>query len=611
MKKAIIIIISVLVILAGTGAVLWFFTPVFDFLKPASDNFTAQAKKLFGAKEELSYNDYLKSIEPLKGESKSYVAKGNISANITLPSSIIDYTTQRQINNTALQFESSYDNNSKATSANINWKYSNSDILNLKMVKDGKKVTLSSKDFYDKALTFDMSKFRTFCKNNNLDISDADIDKIEKMLDNNSAEEMSNMIYDLFYLTEDEYKALQKDYGDILKKFVDDDKYTTKKNQKITVNGEEIKATGYSLTLSGKDAYNFIKKLAEDAKNNDNLKSIIVKKLNLLKKYGGTLAQAGLDEYETYSVNPSSTTSYGNTSTPSAELESVLSKDFEKSDIEEAIDAFLQAFEQAESSFSSIKKSIKITIYSDKKSNPVKLDVAIVKNDEDDGTVVFTEEVGSKKNTYTIDVQALAKAVAESSNSSTIPVDKIVIVDEIEKNSDTERKGTMTASIKASGQKMEVGKIEYEIVNSDSEIKNNIKISSDLISGAAFELKSEFTGLNSDNQSMAFDLNASYSGYKVKVTANESIEYGKSNIEQYNDTNSVDVFSKSKEEIQKIVTDVVTKASDVLPSRLANYGIRVTKDQIMSIIPKTETPTTETPADATTETTTTTAEPAA
>ena len=85
MKKAIIIILILLVVLTGVGAVLWFFTPLFDFLKPARDNFAAQAKKLFGAKTEMSYSDYIDSIEPLKAEQKSFVSKTDISANVTFP----------------------------------------------------------------------------------------------------------------------------------------------------------------------------------------------------------------------------------------------------------------------------------------------------------------------------------------------------------------------------------------------------------------------------------------------------------------------------------------------------------------------------------------------
>ena len=581
MKKAIIIILVLLVVLGGVGAVLWFFTPLFDFLKPARDNFAIQAKKLFGAKTEMSYDDYIKSIEPLKAEnSKSYVMKANVSANITLPNDMLDYTTQRRINNTTIKFENSYDANTKATGVNFNMQYSGNDVLNLKMVKDGSKVTLASKDFYDKAITMDMSKLREFCKKNNIDVSEEELSQIEKVYNNNPSEDMANIMYDLMYLTEDEYKALHKNYGDILKKYIDKDNFTTKKNQKISVNGDEIKATGYSLTISGKDVYNIIKKIAEDAKDDSNLKGIVAKKLNILKKYMATTSESN--------GRPT-------------ELDEFLSKDIEESDVEGYINEFLTAFEDAEEDLAGIKKSVKITIYADKKSNPVKLDVAIVKNKEDDGNVIFSGEYGDKKNTYTIDLENIMKVASDITGSedmtsnSMMMVDKVVIVDEIKEKSDTARKGKMKVSVKAAGQKLELAQIDYDLVTSKSEMKRNIKVSvsdqlaSMLPSSASFELKAEMTGLDTDNVDMVFDLEGQFGTYKVNVKADGSIKYGSSNIETYNETNSVDLFTKSQEEIKQIISDIITKASDVLPARLAYYGINVTKQQILQANPATTT----------------------
>lgn len=598
MKKAIIIIISVLVILLGIGAVLWFATPLFDSLKPSSDNFSIQAKKLFGAKKEASYSDYLASIEPLKEKQKSYVAKANVSANVTLPSSIVDYSTQKIINNTQINWEGSYDEKSKATSNEVKLKYNNSDTLNLKAVVDGKKVTLSSKDLYDKALTLDMDKFRAYCKNNNLDVKDEDIEQIEKMFNNVSTESSANFLYDLLYLTEDEYKAINKDYGDILKKFISKDNFTTKKGQKISVGGEDVKATGYSLTISGKDLYKLFKELAEDAKGNDNLKSILVKKMNTAKKYMESMGETG-SKSNTYSTT---------------EVDGIFDKDIEKTDIEKFFDEIITALEESEEEFSSIKQSLKITIYADKKKNPVRLDVAIVKDKEDDGNVIFSEEVEDGKRTYTIDIKELSKVIEKmssdslsSSSDNTLSeiadsIEKIVIVDKYEET-DTSRKGTATVAVKASGEKQELAKIEYEIVDSKSEAKYNFKITSPLSSSIYVDVKAETTGLDTDKQDMKFVVDAAipvgYSSAKVKIDVQGSVEYGKANVETYNDSNSVDVFSKSKEETTQILTDVVTKASDTLPAKLSNFGIKITKEDIMKYAPQTATPATvETPAEA-------------
>ena len=88
---------------------------------------------------------------------------------------------------------------------------------------------------------------------------------------------------------------------------------------------------------------------------------------------------------------------------------------------------------------------------------------------------------------------------------------------------------------------------------------------------------------------MVFDLEGQFGTYKVNVKADGSIKYGSSNIETYNETNSVDLFTKSEEEIKQIISDIITKASDVLPARLAYYGINVTKQQILQANPTTTT----------------------
>lgn len=598
MKKAIIIIISVLVILLGAGVILWFFTPIFSSLKPASDNFSIQAKKLFGANKQESYSDYLASIEPLKAEQKSYVANANISANVTLPSTVVDYSTQRIINNTQVNWEGSYDENSKASSSEVKLKYNNSDSLNLKAVVDGKKVTLSSKDLYDKALTFDMDKFRTFCKNNNLDIKDEDIEKVEKMINNIPGEDSANFMYDLLYLTEDEYKTLNKDYGDTLKKFIDKDNYKTKKNQKITVGGEEIKATGYSLTISGKDLYNYLKDLTKDARDNDNIKSILVKKMNIIKKYMEAMSETGTISDKRASSSSISEKNSSNLYADTADVDSLFGDNIEKTDIEKLFDEIINSLEESEDSFSSIKQSLKITIYANKKNNPVKLDVAIVNNENDDGNVIFTEEIDDGKKIYTIDLKELSKVTEKmsseysTSSSSTSSVadsiEKIIIVDKYEET-DTSRKGTATISVKAGGEKQELANVEYEIVNSKSEIKYNFKVTTPLSSSVYVDVKMETTGLDTDKQDMRFKVDASVpaglSAAKVKVDASGSVEYGKTNIEKYNDQNSVDVFSKSKDEVTQIWNDVVTKASDTLPSKLSNFGITITKNDIMKYAP--------------------------
>ena len=66
MKKAIIIIVSVLVLAVGACTCLYFFTDTFNFLKPASTNFANQAKKLLGTDKDDKYSNYEEMLKNLK-----------------------------------------------------------------------------------------------------------------------------------------------------------------------------------------------------------------------------------------------------------------------------------------------------------------------------------------------------------------------------------------------------------------------------------------------------------------------------------------------------------------------------------------------------------------
>lgn len=608
MKKAIIIIIALLVVAGGTFAGLFFFTDVFDFMKPANENFSIQAKKLFGgktAKKEASYQDYLASIEPLKGQNKSYNSNTELSMNVTLPSDTLDYSTQRIINNTNIKLAQNYDADSKATALNLGITYDDSDIINLQAIVDGKKIGIKSDDFYSKTLVFDMDKFVSFCKANNIEVNEDEVktalNSYEKMLSNST--KTSELLYDLFYLTEDEYNAINKNYGDLLTSLVDEDKYTSKKGQKISVDGDEVKTTAYTLTLSGKDIYNYIHKLAERAKDDGNVKDLIVKKYDMIVKF--------MKE-----------------SVESEDLTDMNIPDLKTSDIEKAMDSLIKELEQSEESFSSFKYSLKFTIYANKSQDPVRFDIALVKGSDDEGTVFFTEEVGEGKNTYTINIKDLIKKLDSSSKSSrdededidssysrsstrsssgslssmADALDKIVIVDKYE-SSDDSRKGTLTVSMKASGETQDVVSVEYENTNSKSEIKNKLKITSPLMSTMALNIDIEATGLDSDKQNMICDISAKvpvgYSSYEFGLKANSSIEYGKADIPSLTDSNAFDVFSKNAGELQPVIDEIFTNASDKLPSRLSKFGVTITKDQILAEKPTISAPAPETPAEGT------------
>lgn len=632
MKKAIIITVSVIVVLAAAFAGLFFFTDTFNFLKPASDNFAKQAKKIMGADEDPKYADYEEFLNKLKSDSSS-TAELNMSMNLNLPSSAMSSSTQKLINSSSVKYKGSYDANSKALLNDIGLYKDNKEVLTMSILTKDQSVSITSKDLYDKYLTLDMSKYEQFCKDNNIpddEETKKSIESLSKLKDVDSAK----LAYDLYYISEKDYNALHKNYDNILVDLIDKENYTTKKNQKVSVDGDEVKTTAYSLTMDGKDAVDFANKLIDKVKGDSTLKNLLIEKYNLMKKYGNTVAAAS-DEIKT-------------------EL-----PELKDSDIDEFLSELVKEFEKSKDQITD-EQSIKITIYSNKKNEPVKLEIAVLKDKKDEGSVIFTEELAKGKNIYTIDMKKLSELTSNDSDNSddsntfdldslsssksisttsatarttpgenarTTPgenarsssiasatkglsslsngLDKIIIVDSYEKTDDS-RKGTIKVSAKASDEKQEMLEIKYDTVNSKSESKFDVSISSPLSSSISLNFVSEVTGLDSDTQKMKLSVDGKFSMYSVKF-AMDGTNTLKAEVPELNSSNSIDVFTKSKEELQTIFTEIVTKAAEVLPTKLAPYGVNINKNQILSTIPtNTTTPSETTTTPDTTTTTTTT-----
>ena len=616
MKKTIIIIVSVLILAIATCAGLYFFTDTFNFIKPASTNFSSQAKKLFGTDKTMKYSDYEDMLNKLKIFDKSYTSNADISMNISVPSSIVDYSTQKLINSSKVKYSGSYDANSKAMSNNVGLYKDNKEFLTLQLVQKDQTVSVGCKDLYDKTLNFDLSKYDEFCQKNNITADEetkASIDALKSMKDSN----YTDFLYDLLYLSEDDFNSLNKTYGNLLSDLISKDNYSTKKNEKITVGGDDVKTTAYSLTLSGEDAYNFINKLVDLVKNDDTTKKIIIDKYNILKKYNTSLISA-YDEVEAKSTNK-------NTELPDLTVDNINS----------FLDDLVKDLEKSKDDFTNSDKCLQFTIYSDKKSEPVKFEISVLDDKKDkEGKVVFTEELSDGKNKYTVNIENInklsgskteedttddtysntvddilknsssytnalntTKSTTSSNKSKTTSslsttLDQIadsiseLVIEDSYKKTDDSRKGTITISAKASGSKQEMLKIDYENINSKSEYKTSFSVSSPLKSSISLDYTYDITGLDKDTQDIKLELSGKYTSlYSAKISATGSITYGKSNIPELTADNSVDVFSLSQADLQKIASDIVTKASDTLPAKLSLYGVTVTKEDILSILP--------------------------
>lgn len=588
MKKAIIIIISVLVIALATCTCLYFFTDVFNFLKPSSDNFSIQAKKLFGSKEVLSYSDYIKSIESLKTKDESYTSDSNISFNLNLPSTMISSSNLKLLNNSSIKCTSSYNKDLQASSNKVSLSQNNEELFNLKTVVKGSIVDVQAPNLYDKPLRFDFDKYENYCQANNVNYDKNEIESTKKSLQDMNSTSSKNLLYDLLYLSEDEYNLLTNSSKKSLNEVLSKDKYSTKKNQEITIGEDDIKTTAYSLTVSFDDIMKYYDNFARTLKDDGSLKDLLVKKCNIINTYLKDLPA-------TVNLN-----------TPNGTIKnSELPDNISNSDLDKILDEIIDGLNKYKDSTEKIKDSIKITIYSDKKQNPVRMELAFVSDKEDDGTVFLTQNVEEGKDTYIIDLNAISKRLSNSTDSSdyndslysnssylsssyksslTNTLSKITIVDKYKKT-DTSRNGTITISSKIEDEKQDLLTIDYENIHSNSEIKNSFNISSPLYSGLNAKFEFDIQGLNEDNKKMSLDITGKLPlgiyTMQVNLKADSSVTYGQSEVTEF--TDAEDIFAKSGTELQAIIDKLFENASNNLPAKLSKFGIQLTKEQILAL----------------------------
>ena len=412
MKKAIIIIISALVVLGGVFAGLWFFTDVLNFLKPANENFCVQLDKVLGTEKNLSYSEYESKISKLKIDG-SYSTDLNISMNVNVPSSVIGYSEQKLINSSSLNLKSDYNADTKATAVAVALSNNSKEVIKAQAIVDGAKLSIKSEDLYEKYLTFDLNKYESFCKENGIQV-DAETKEAIALLSNMGKLDSSTLAYDLLHVSEEDYKKLQKNYDDLPKQIIDKNKFKAEKNKKITVGDKDnVKTTAYSVVLTGEDAYNMTRKLISKAKDDDTLKKVIVEKYDIIKDY--------MESYEEV-LNSTSTSTTSNSLTSSTSISSsptdvaiTTMPDITKDDIEDLLDELLDDLSASEDAFKEMDGAVKVTIYSDKKNNPVKFEIELLEDKNDkEGTVIFSKEMEKGKDTYTIDLSILASAAYKS-----------------------------------------------------------------------------------------------------------------------------------------------------------------------------------------------------
>ena len=201
---------------------------------------------------------------------------------------------------------------------------------------------------------------------------------------------------------------------------------------------------------------------------------------------------------------------------------------------------------------------------------------------------MFTNASNSSSTTssYTSSYSTTSKSSASSMIDSVAnSITGIKVVDEYEEKSKDSRKGTLTISMKTTGSKyQDVVTVDYEIVDSESEEKIKLSVSTPLQSTISLDLLFDVTGLNTDTKNVKFSLEGKYTSYSVSMNVEGTIKAG-ANVPTLTSANSVDVLTLKEEELKTLFTQIVNNAANNLPGKLSTFGINVSKDKILSILP--------------------------
>ncbi len=520
-KKIIIPIVIVLVILATLGGVfafLWFKTSLLNFLKPSEDVFADQIKKAFNL-EDAKFSDYSESLKKYKDLSdKPVKTKLNVTAKLNI--SELDDEVEEVVNKSKLTIESNADIKNKKSQSKIGLYSNNSEVLTLDMITNDGKVGVGCKDLSDKYLAFSMNDLIDYIK------KDGSMDEEElKMLSKIASGDSINP-YDLLYVSDEDLKHFDEEYSvNKILDLISKDCFSKENSVEIEVDGDTVKASKSSLTLTGADAYKFAEDLSNKLKDDSVVTKLVTEKANMLLEY------AGQDKISEEDVKDSMDKLFG-----------------------EMLDELKGLKDEKDS-------AVQIAIYS-KSNKPVRIDVNMLEDVEDsDSEKLLSIEYAKNKDIYTIYNDGKAY---------------ISIVNDYEKKEKEQYKGKLTA--KAQG--TSIGTLDYEIVNKDKESKVYLDLSIPLANVSAKVDISSNGDYNKEPVKINGLINFKYNKESAEIKFDGTVEYGDVSIPELNSSNSIDVLKLSEEESKTELDKILKKASEVLPARLKLIGIDVKAEDI-------------------------------
>lgn len=554
-----IILIILLVLGAGASAIIYFQT---DLFKSPKQLFFKYLGKSVDFDKEFDYDKFL--AEYKEKTEKSYTSNGEITASLNYDESENDLSNYNNSSNSTALNSTKYNTTSSKVSkqaeeiltsikdslnnAKIQYSeesiptkqkyhmsikpiYKDTEITNLELLSSGDNYGIKCTDLYDKYIYIENNNLKAFASKLGLNSTMLNIipDKIHK-----------TDPYELLYVAPETRKQISEKYTKLLDKKLTKDMFTKQKNVSTSVNGENIDANSYTLTLNGEQAYDILVSFLQELKEDDITLDLLLQKME----------QSGAKEsfetgYNGYSSS-SSLTTYGNNSSKKSNI--TLDKDYLKDMIQDLI----EELEDDKSSFSANEK-ISFTVYS-YKNKFVKLEIT---NSED--TDKMSIEIRANKNDKLITLNYNDTTILKANYS--VVKDKVNLILNAY-DDDSNEVFVVTAEYGKN-----ITKLNFQSESDDTFLEMNIEANGEIGKGSV--TTTGYLDIRTSDVKFKLDINQN-TNYTDNVTIDDLTANNGDLLNEMSNTKITSLIKEISENFQKVLPEKANLLGIELPANTTN-----------------------------------------
>lgn len=526
-----IVIIILLVALAGVSAFLYFKT---DLFKSPKQLFFKYLGESVSSTKNFNYDKSLANYKELS--QKSSKSTGEITGSITDNSSNTSSSSKSiedAINNSKIEYSIESIPSKNKYHASIKPTYNDSEITNLELLADNDSYGAKCTDLYDKYVYFENNNLKTLVSKFGID-SKYIPDKLEKV-----------DIYELLNISADSRTQIIDRYQKLLDSKLTKDMFTSNKKITTSVNGTNVKANAYTLTINGEHAYDILLSFFQTLKDDDQTLDLIIEKC---EKSGVTKA------YETQENIQSSIYSISSDNNDD-EIQITFTKDSLKDDIQ----TLIESLQDSKDNFSA-DESVQIIVYS-YKGKTAKIEF---KNGSDE-TSAFSIEITHNKSEEIITLNSDDTTYIKANYSSSKKEEKATIV--LYEDNDTEFANLYIEH------KKDKNKINFKINDSSNSVLELNIDSNGQIGKGTIETVCNLKFKEEDDLEINLNLNNS-------TTYTDDI-----NIDDLSSNNGELLNTISNTKMNDLYKEIYSNLQKVLPEKAKLLGIDLPKDILSKLDP--------------------------